>query len=179
MYLFTSEVVSPGHPDKCTDSIVDRLIIEDSGSRVASEVFVTEKNVVIGGEVTRKENLNNDNYQTILLDALAKIGYAGKASFTNDECLHPDDIRVQVMLNQHSPDINQGIDQQDDEELSCFVHDTLPLTPRWITEKFSLDKPSEETFLYANVPARDQVGQSDYSWERLDDINVFKSLYKG
>ena len=44
-YLFTSEVVSPGHPDKCADiiadRIVDRLIIEDSNSRVASEVFVS------------------------------------------------------------------------------------------------------------------------------------------
>ena len=54
-YLFTSEVVSPGHPDKCADiiadSIVDRLIIEDKDSRVASEVFVAGKHVVIGGEV--------------------------------------------------------------------------------------------------------------------------------
>ncbi|MDO9055116.1 MAG: S-adenosylmethionine synthetase N-terminal domain-containing protein, partial [Sulfuricurvum sp.] len=56
MYLFTSEVVSPGHPDKCADiiadSIVDRLIIGDPKSRVASEVFVAGKHVVIGGEVT-------------------------------------------------------------------------------------------------------------------------------
>ena len=59
-YLFTSEVVSPGHPDKCADiiadSIVDRLIIEDSNSRVASEVFVAGKHIVIGGEV--KSNAN-------------------------------------------------------------------------------------------------------------------------
>ena len=48
-YLFTSEVVSPGHPDKCddiiADSIVDRLIIGDSKSRVASEVFVAVKHI--------------------------------------------------------------------------------------------------------------------------------------
>ena len=53
MYLFTSEVVSPGHPDKCADiiadSIVDRLIMEDPDARVASEVFVAGKHVVIGG----------------------------------------------------------------------------------------------------------------------------------
>ena len=51
-YLFTSEVVSPGHPDKCADiiadSIVDKLIIGDATSRVASEVFVDGKHVGIG-----------------------------------------------------------------------------------------------------------------------------------
>jgi S-adenosylmethionine synthetase len=60
--LFTSEVVSPGHPDKCADiiadSIVDRLIIEDSNSRVASEVFVAGKHVVIGGEVKSNAKLS-------------------------------------------------------------------------------------------------------------------------
>lgn len=41
----------------------------------------------------------------------------------------------------------------------------FPLTPRWITQKFALDKPSADTFLYADVAARGQVGQSDYPWK--------------
>ena len=119
VYLFTSEVVSPGHPDKCADiiadSIVDRLIIEDSNSRVASEVFVAGKHVVIGGEVKSNANLNTKDYEKIVKDALAKIGYDGKSAFTKEQCLHPDDVKVQVLLNQQSPDINQGVDQEDGE----------------------------------------------------------------
>jgi S-adenosylmethionine synthetase len=396
MYLFTSEVVSPGHPDKCADiiadSIVDRLIMEDPASRVASEVFVAGKHVVIGGEVTTNAKVDEAGYKQIVLDALAKIGYDGKAAFSKEECLHPDDVEVQVLLNRQSPEINQGVDQKDGEigagdqgimfgyadvesadympsaityarilmekvyhyalehnhklgvdiktqvtmdygtkenfesckpqsihtivvsapcvhtmhidevrelimglildtalptnlfdpqkcvihinptgkyvshsslhdsgltgrklivdsfggyapigggaqsskdytkvdrsglyagrwiaknlvaaglakkaivqlsyaigvakpvsitvdtmgtgkiddgELSEFVQKTFALTPRWITEKFSLDKPSEETFLYADVAARGQVGQSDYPWEKLDAVETFKTL---
>ena len=63
-----------------------------------------------------------------------------------------------------------------DEELSNFVLKHFSLTPKWITEKFSLDKPSSDTFLYADVAARGQVGQSDYPWEKLDSVDVFKNL---
>ncbi len=118
-YLFTSEVVSPGHPDKCADiiadSIVDKLIIGDSKSRVASEVFVAGKHVVIGGEVTSATNLSEQDYKDLVIDALAKIGYNGHPHFTKEECLHPDDVNVQVLLNRQSPDINQGVDQEDGE----------------------------------------------------------------
>ena len=114
-YLFTSEVVSPGHPDKCADiiadTIVDKLIIEDKNSRVASEVFVAGKNVIIGGEVKSTCQLSDKDYEELVKDALAKIGYDGKSSFTKEQCLHPDDVNVQVLLNQQSPDISQGVDQ--------------------------------------------------------------------
>ena len=396
MYLFTSEVVSPGHPDKCADiiadSIVDKLIIEDPNSRVASEVFVAGKDIIIGGEVTTNAKVSEKEYKQIVLDALAKIGYNGKSSFTKEECLHPSDVKVQILLNRQSPDINQGVDQEDgeigagdqgimfgyadiesadympsaitfarmlmekvyhyalehnhklgvdiktqvtmdyetkenfengepqaihtivvsapcvsnitieevrelimglildtglptnlfdpahciihinptgkyvshsslhdsgltgrklivdsfggyapigggaqsskdytkvdrsglyagrwlaknivasglakkatvqlsyaigvakpvsvtvdtmgtgkidDTKLSNFVLNTFALTPKWITEKFSLDKPSAETFLYADVAARGQVGQSDYPWEKLDAVDTFKEL---
>ncbi len=399
MYLFTSEVVSPGHPDKCADiiadSIVDELLIGDAKSRVASEVFVAGKHVIIGGEVTSTVNLTNDSYKEIVLNALSKIGYNGNPSFTKAESLHPSDVQVQVLLNQQSPDINQGVDQEDgetgagdqgimfgyadsetynympsaityarmlmekvyhyalahphklgvdiktqvtmdyvkkenfencnpqkihtivvsapcvammsieevreliyeliidtnlppelfnpkdciihinptgkyvshsplhdsgltgrklivdsfggyapigggaqsskdytkvdrsglyagrwiakhivasglakkcivqlsyaigvakptsvtvdtmgtytkidDDTLSAFISNTFPLTPNWITKKFHLDKPSEQTFLYADVASRGQVGQSDYPWEQLDALELFESLIK-
>ena len=119
MYLFTSEVVSPGHPDKCADiiadSIVDALIIADSTSRVASEVFVAGKHVVVGGEVTSKANLSTTEYEQIVKDALIGIGYDGKSAFTKEQCLFPEDVEVQILLNRQSPDINQGVDQEDGE----------------------------------------------------------------
>ena len=396
-YLFTSEVVSPGHPDKCADiiadSIVDALIIADSNSRVASEVFVAGKHVIIGGEVATNADFKTKDFKQIAKDALVKIGYDGKSAFTKEQCLYPDDVEVQVLLNQQSADINQGVDQdsgeigagdqgimfgfainetadfmpsaityarmlcdkvynyalnhnqklgvdvktqvtidygtkenfenclpqkihtivvsapstQDmdikevrelikgliddtglpprlydpedtiihinptgryvnhsplhdsgltgrklivdsfggyspigggaqsskdytkvdrsglyasrwiakhivasglakkcsvqlsyaigvakpvsisvdtfgtyasvsDDILSNFVMKTFSLTPRWITEKFALDKPSKETFLYADVAARGQVGQSDYPWEKLDSLEIFEAL---
>lgn len=119
MYLFTSEVVSPGHPDKCADiiadSIVDRLIIGDPRSRVASEVFVAGKHIVIGGEVTSKTKITTEDYKKIVHDALVNIGYDGNPYFTKEECLHPEDVELQVLLNAQSPDINQGVDQEDGE----------------------------------------------------------------
>lgn len=396
-YLFTSEVVSPGHPDKCADiiadSIVDRLIIEDSNSRVASEVFVAGKHIVIGGEVKSNAKLSQSDYEKIVKDALAKIGYDGKSAFTKEQTLHPDEVKVQVLLNQQSPDISQGVDQttgeigagdqgimfgfasneaeeympaaityarklcdtvynyalknndkfgvdiktqvtvdyetkenfenckpqkihtivvsapsveglkieevratiqnlidnsglpsnlydkdstiihinptgryvnhsslhdsgltgrklivdsfggyapigggaqsskdytkvdrsglyaarwiakhivasglatkaivqisyaigvarptsvavdtmgtytkHNDDKLSQFVMENFPLTPRWITQKFNLDKPSSDTFLYADVAARGQVGQADYPWEKLDELDKFESI---
>ncbi len=400
MYLFTSEVVSPGHPDKCADiiadSIVDRLIMGDAKSRVASEVFVAGKHVVIGGEVTSNTKLTHQEYTTLVKEALAKIGYDGNPHFTKAECLSPDEVEVQVLLNEQSPDINQGVDQEDgetgagdqgimfgyadcetknympsaityarmlmekvyayakanphelgvdiktqvtmdygvkdnfescnpqkihtivvsapcvgsmsietvreliggliddaglpselynrddciihinptgkyvshsslhdsgltgrklivdsfggyapigggaqsskdytkvdrsglyaaryiakhivasglakkcvvqisyaigvarptsvavdtygtvvdgldDDKLSTFVMENFPLTPNWITKKFALDRPSKETFLYADVAARGQVGQSDYPWEQLDEVEMFKNLIK-
>lgn len=400
MYLFTSEVVSPGHPDKCADiiadAIVDRLIKEDENARVASEVFVAGRQVVIGGEVNSKVNLSDTQYEQLVKSTLAKIGYDGKSGFTREQTLYPEDVKVQVFLNQQSPDINQGVDQKDgeigagdqgimfgfatsetedlmpsaityarmlcdkvyqyalthnhelgvdiktqvtvdygtkqnfeeckpqkihtivvsapsvegmpiekvrsliqsliddaglpeylydpkttkihinptgryvnhsplhdsgltgrklivdsfggyspigggaqsskdytkvdrsglyaarwiaknivgaglakkcivqlsyaigvaqpvsisvdtmgtyvegvsDDILSQFVMDNFPLTPRWITKKFDLDKPKEGHFLYADVAARGQVGQSDYPWEKLDYINEFKALLK-
>lgn len=119
MYLFTSEVVSAGHPDKCADiiadAIVDKLIKNDPNARVASEVFVAGKNIVIGGEVKTTLNLKQENYEKMVRRALFEIGYDGKSAFTKEQCLHPDDINVQVLLNQQSPDINQGVDQESGE----------------------------------------------------------------
>ena len=119
MYLFTSEVVSAGHPDKCADiiadSIVDRLIQNDPNARVASEVFVAGKHVVIGGEVNSKVNLSNEEYEELVKNVLIEIGYDGKSGFTREQTLYPEDVKVSVYLNQQSPDINQGVDQDGGE----------------------------------------------------------------
>jgi len=66
--------------------------------------------------------------------------------------------------------------KHNDDILSAFVMENFPLTPRWITEKFNLDKPSATTFLYADVAARGQVGQPDYPWEKLDELDKFKNI---
>ncbi|HEG2606346.1 methionine adenosyltransferase [Campylobacter sp. W0066.1] len=119
MYLFTSEVVSAGHPDKCADiiadSIVDAFLTHDKDSRVASEVFVAGNKVVIGGEIKSKHKLEKQDYENIVKKALVDIGYDGHPHFNKKQCLHPDDLDVMVFLNEQSPDINQGVDQEDGE----------------------------------------------------------------
>ncbi|MBR0071137.1 MAG: methionine adenosyltransferase [Campylobacter sp.] len=119
MYLFTSEVVSPGHPDKCADiiadSIVDKILMQDKNGRVATEVFVAGKHVVIGGEVNAKVDFTHDDYRHIVKNALAEIGYFDNPYFTREQCLHPQDLQVDVFVNQQSPDINQGVDQESGE----------------------------------------------------------------
>lgn len=119
MYLFTSEVVSPGHPDKCADiiadSVVDAVLLKDSNARVASEVFVAGNNVIIGGEIKSTSNLSFEEYENIVKNALIEIGYFDNPYFSKEQCLHPDDVKVQVLLNQQSTDINQGVDQENGE----------------------------------------------------------------
>lgn len=115
MYLFTSEVVAPGHPDKCADIIADTLVDAylqgDANSRVASEVFFAGQHVVIGGEVTSANNLTLEQIETLVKQAVEKIGYKEDAIFTREQAIRPSDLKVQVLLNRQSPDINQGVDQ--------------------------------------------------------------------
>jgi S-adenosylmethionine synthetase len=119
MYLFTSEVVAPGHPDKCADIIADTLVdaylAGDASSRVASEVFFAGQHVVIGGEVTSATNLSTPQIETLVKQAVAKIGYTEEAVFTREQAIRPSDLKVQVLLNRQSPDINQGVDQSTGE----------------------------------------------------------------
>jgi S-adenosylmethionine synthetase len=63
-----------------------------------------------------------------------------------------------------------------DEVLSEKIAAQFPLTPKWITEKFGLDKPSKEHFLYADIAGKGQVGYESYPWEQLDALAWFESL---
>lgn len=118
-YLFTSEVVSAGHPDKCADiiadSIVDAYLSKDPNARLASEVFLAGNKVVIGGEVKSSLKMSQQDYENIVKNALEKIGYFDNPHFTNEECLHPQDVEVLVFLNEQSSDIAQGVDSADGE----------------------------------------------------------------
>ncbi|MDK8322875.1 MAG: methionine adenosyltransferase [Campylobacter ureolyticus] len=119
MYLFTSEVVSPGHPDKCADiiadSIVDEVLGKDKDARLASEVFVAGNHIVIGGEVKSKVKFSQSDYENIVKNALLNIGYSANPHFTKEQCLHLDDIEVHVFLNEQSSDISTGVDQSSGE----------------------------------------------------------------
>ena len=105
-YLFTSESVSEGHPDKIcdqiSDAILDELLKQDPTSRVACEAFVTTGLVLIGGEITTKAHVE---YQDVVRDVIRDIGYT-KAEYKFDA----DSCSVISTIHQQSPDIKQGVD---------------------------------------------------------------------
>ncbi|WP_353661855.1 methionine adenosyltransferase [Hydrogenimonas sp. SS33] len=119
MYLFTSENVSPGHPDKCadiiSDTIVDTFLAADPNARVAAEVMIAGKEVVIGGEVSSTLKPDHDDYEKLVKKALIDIGYTGTGGFSRTQALHPDDVTVTVRLNAQSPEIASGVKREDGE----------------------------------------------------------------
>ncbi len=118
MYLYTSESVSAGHPDKCADiiadTIVDRLLELDSHARVATEVFVSGKHIIIGGEVKTTAPVGEDFYRLCALDALSSIGYP-EEGFEENETLYPETADIQVLVSKQSPDISIGVDKESGE----------------------------------------------------------------
>lgn len=111
-YLFTSESVSEGHPDKVADQIsdalVDNFLAWDANAKIACETLVTTGQVVLAGEV--KCNTYID-VQTIAREVITKIGYTkSEYMFEANSC------GVLSAIHEQSPDINQGVDKKKKEE---------------------------------------------------------------
>jgi len=119
MFLFTSESVSPGHPDKCadiiSDSIVDRYLQEDPNAKVAAEVLIGGKHITIAGEINSSVKLYQRDFEEIVRKALIKVGYTGESGFSREETLYPDEIDVTVQLVRQSSEINAGVDKDNGE----------------------------------------------------------------
>ncbi len=111
-YLFTSESVSEGHPDKIADQISDALLDNflafDPESKVACETMVTTGQVILAGEVKSRTYLD---LQQIAREVVNKIGYtSGEYQFSGDSC------GVISLIHEQSQDINQGVDRGSKEE---------------------------------------------------------------
>jgi len=118
MYLFASESVSAGHPDKCADiiadSIVDRLLQLDPDARVATEVFISGKHIFIGGEVKTIASVDTGFYKKTAIEALKKIGYPERG-FQKGETLFPEETEIGVYVSKQSPDITMGVVKEGNE----------------------------------------------------------------
>ena len=104
-YLFTSESVTMGHPDKVadhiSDAVLDAMLAQDTKSRVACETLVTTGLVVVAGEITTKAVVD---IPTVVRDTIKKIGYTDpQMGFDFENCA------VMVTLDKQSPDISQGV----------------------------------------------------------------------
>src|ERR1051325_9285191 len=108
-YLFTSESVSMGHPDKVadqiSDAILDHCLATDPTSRVACETMVTTDLAIVSGEITTKADLSRSTIDGIVRKMIREIGYTDPTiGFAADTC------QVVSHLHSQSPDISMGVD---------------------------------------------------------------------
>ena len=106
-YLFSSESVSEGHPDKVadqiSDAILDAILTEDATARVACETLVSTGLVVISGEITTKAHVN---YREVVQETIRRIGYDNsEIGFDYKSCA------ILTAINRQSPDIAQGVNE--------------------------------------------------------------------
>jgi S-adenosylmethionine synthetase len=111
-YLFTSESVSEGHPDKISDqisdAIIDNFLAFDPNAKVACETLVTTGQVILAGEVNSSTYLD---VQKIARDVINRVGYTkSEYMFDGSSC------GILSAIHEQSPDINQGVDRSEPEE---------------------------------------------------------------
>lgn len=112
-YVFTSESVSEGHPDKVcdrvSDAIVDAFLTEDPFSRVAVETLCTTNFIVLAGEVRGPDTLTHDRFRDIARQAIRDIGY-------EQHGFHWKDAEITSHIHSQSPDIARGVDAKDNKD---------------------------------------------------------------
>ncbi|WP_088324387.1 methionine adenosyltransferase [Polaribacter tangerinus] len=185
-YLFTSESVSEGHPDKVADQISDALIDNflafDKNSKVACETLVTTGQVILAGEVKSETYLD---VQKIARDVINKIGYTKSAyMFDGNSC------GVLSAIHEQSPDINQGVDREKPEEQGAgdqgmmfgyatdetenYMPLALELSHRLLIELAALRRENKE-IQYLRPDAKSQVTieySDDNVPQRIDAIVI-------
>ena len=121
-FLFTSESVAEGHPDKVadqiSDAVLDALIAQDKRSRVACETYVTTGLAFVGGEITTSAYAN---IPEIVRNTVKEIGYNDSAmGFDWETCA------VLTSIDEQSPDISMGVTETNSHEPVSYTHLTLP-----------------------------------------------------
>ncbi len=105
-FVFSSESVGEGHPDKVadyiSDSILDACLAQDKHSRVACETMVKSNVVIVAGEITTRAQFD---YNAVIREAIREIGYTNA-----DDVFHADQVFINNYLTRQSPDISQGVD---------------------------------------------------------------------
>lgn len=185
-YLFTSESVSEGHPDKVADQISDAILDEylrqDPASKVACETLVTTDFVLLAGEIKSQAHVDAES---IAREVIRRIGYnKPEYLFNADTC------EVMNRLHEQSPDINQGVERARDEEQGAgdqgmmfgyatretenFMPLALDLSHRLLEELARIRKIGEE-MTYLRPDAKSQVTirySDDNTPEAIDTIVV-------
>ena len=178
-YMFTSESVSEGHPDKVcdkiSDSILDTFLAADSEARVAVETLTTTNRIVLAGEVRSSHEISHGKMEEVAREAVKEIGY-------EQDGFHWRDADVQVYVHKQSVDIAQGVDASGNKDegagdqgimfgYACRDTKTLMPAPIYLSHKIlheladarksgteanlGPDSKSQVTLVYENgVPVR-------------------------
>lgn len=185
-YLFTSESVSEGHPDKVSDQIsdalVDHFLAFDPQSKVACETLVTTGQVVLAGEVKSDTYLD---VQQIARDVIERIGYT-----KSDYMFEAKSCGVLSAIHEQSPDINQGVERAAPEEQGAgdqgmmfgyasnetdnYMPLALDLSHKILQELAAIRKAGEE-MTYLRPDSKSQVTieySDDHQPQRIDSIVV-------
>ena len=186
-YLFTSESVSEGHPDKIADQIsdalVDHFLAFDANSKVACETLVTTGQVVLAGEVKSKVYLD---VQQIARDVIRRIGYTkSEYMFEANSC------GILSAIHEQSPDINQGVERANPEdqgagdqgmmfgyatnETDNYMPLALDLAHQILWELADIRKHHADLMPYLRPDAKSQVTieySDDHKPVRIDTIVV-------
>jgi S-adenosylmethionine synthetase len=183
-YLFTSESVSEGHPDKISDqisdAIIDNFLAFDPNAKVACETLVTTGQVILAGEVNSSTYLD---VQKIARDVINRVGYTkSEYMFDGSSC------GVLSAIHEQSPDINQGVDRSEPEEqgagdqgmmfgyatkeTSNFIPLGLDLSHRLLKELAALRRENDEIkYLRPDSKAQVTIQYSDDNIpEKIDTI---------
>src|SRR5690606_35726788 len=110
-YLFTSESVSEGHPDKMadqiSDAVLDAILAQDPNARVACETLVKTGMAIVAGEITTKAWVDLED---LVRGVIRDIGYTSEMGFDSETCA------VLNAIGKQSPDIAQGVDRKSPED---------------------------------------------------------------
>ena len=175
-FLFTSESVTEGHPDKICDQISDAILDEylrrDPKSRVAVETMTTTGFVAVAGEVTSKANFDKQEQEKLVRQTIREIGYDDpELLFDADSC------EVMLRLHAQSPDISQGVTATDEKKLGAgdqglmfgyATNETKELMPMPILLAHKLTKKLADVRKTGELP-----------WLRPDGKSQVSILYEG
>jgi S-adenosylmethionine synthetase len=178
-FLFTSESVSEGHPDKIcdqiSDAVLDAILEQDPHSRVACETYVTTGTVVVGGEITTKARINVPN---IVRETIKRIGYTDAAmGFDYKTCGISNQIQTQ------SPDIAMGVDTGgagDQGMMFGFASDETPelmplpvlLSHKLVKELARIRKTGKLKYLRPDSKSQVTVEYENHKPVRVDAVVI-------